>query len=253
MITFTALGKKYKFPHSLEEVSLREFIKYCELERDHQPPKYKELISLKEELSQVPEGDKLDRAGLEAKIEAVLEEVSSPAYMEERLSWAAKVVEFWTVLKYTTIMGEDGGEGMNAPQLEALSFQLQKLVNTPPEVEYSNIIEFKGELWYLPAQYMKDSTVIEYLESSQFYKLQEALAGGQWGALASVICILLRKKGEKYNKKLLERREFFLDMPMNKAYKVAFFFTKRIDTYSTLLGTYTAAQAVSKLRRELTC
>jgi hypothetical protein len=252
MIKFKALGKQYEAPRQLSDITLGRFIQYCTFESKVMPKELKEIIKLNGELSEIPENDKLDRQPVLDKLSALYEIIEADSYGETLISYYAKIVEFWSGLPYAVIMGEDGGESMNIGQLKALSLQLQTLVNTPPEnVEYSPVIEFNSEIWYLPTQYMKNSTVIEYLESSQFYKLQDQLAGGQWGALASVICFLLRKKGEKYSKDLLKRRSMFLGLPMDKAYQVAFFFLKRTNIYSKLLANYTAAQNLANFRQAL--
>lgn len=252
MITFKALGNTYKYPEGLQDISLKKFIEYCEFEKKNRPEKLQELSKLRAELLDIPETDKLDRKPVESKIESLVEEINNPGYIETMISWNAKVIEFWTGLPYATIVGEDGGEGMNLKQMEILADHLLNLVGKLPEVEYTNVIEYMGELWYLGERYMKDSTVIPYLEASQLYKIEEALAGGQWGALAKAICILLRRKGEKYNKKLLEREKFFLQMPMDKALQVAFFFERRTRLYSKLLSTYIASQTNVKLKQALT-
>jgi hypothetical protein len=138
---------------------------------------------------------------------------------------------------------------MNVPQLKALYLKLQGLLVPPEKTPYSNILEHDGETWYLPAQYMTDSSTIEYLESSAFYKLAEELAGGQWGVFGKVMCILVRKKGEKYNKNLMDREEYFLGWTMDKCYKVAFFLTTRMHKLSVASQTYTTAQATAKLKQ----
>jgi hypothetical protein len=252
MVIFEALGEKYSFPENLSEVSLGQFIQYCELENKYLPSKMKELILLQEELAEIPLSDKLDRTPVEEKIETLYQEINSPDYKELILFWYSRIISFWTGLKYETIIGADGGSGMNVAQLKALALKLQELVNTPPEeVEYTNVIEHEGVNYFLPSQYMKEGTVVEYLEASQMYKIQETLAGGQWSSLAKVICILLRKEGEKYSKELLKREELFLRLPMSKAYKVAFFLLKRMDTLKSVFLTYTQAQIVKKLELEL--
>lgn len=251
MINFKANGKSYSYPESLEEVSLGRFIEYCEFEKAKRPSKLKELTKLREELAKTPEEDSTIIERLKERIEALDNEINSPDYLEELLGWYAQVIEFWTGLSKGEILGEVDGFGMNINQLFLLSSKLLALVNDLPKYEYSPVIEHEGQVWHLYAQYMKDSTVLPYLESAQFYKLEEKLAGGQWGALAKVLCLLLRKKGEKYSKDLLKREDYFKKFPMSKAAQVAFFFLKRTANYSIVLNTYTVAQINAKLRRAL--
>lgn len=251
MVDFEVNGKAYKYPLSIEEVTLGQFINYCELEKAQRPPELNELNILQKQLSDRPEEDQQGRKQLSEKIAALWAKIESIEYYETLLSWYAKIVEFWSGLPYAVIMAEDGGPGLKIADLELLAKHLQKLVNTVPEVDYSPVLEFNNELWYMPAPKMKESTVLEYLAASQFYKIEESLAGGQWGALAKVICVLLRKKEEPWNKKLLEREEMFKALPMDKAFMVAFFFSRQMQTYLSLIRTYTTAQANKKLEREL--
>lgn len=251
MITFKALGNTYTYPEDLSEVTLRKFIEYCEYEKKYRPEKLKELSKVKGELADIPESDRLDRKAFEKKVSLLLDDINDPNYFEVMISWYARVISFWTGLPYNIIMGEDGGEGMNLKHLELLSEKLLILVSRLPEVEYSNVIEYKGDIWYLGERFMKDATVTTYLESSQLYKIEEAFAGGQWGALAKAVCILLRKKGENYNRTLLDREEYFLDLPMTKAHQVSFFFKRQTQLYSTLLSIYTASQVNAKLKQGL--
>ncbi len=148
-------------------------------------------------------------------------------------------------------MGLDNGGGMQVHQLQALYYKLEQL-NLPPEkTEYSNIIEWQGEAWYLPSQFMRDATTIEYLEASQFQKLADELAGNQWGVMGKIMAIIVRKKDEKYNSQLVaDREQFFLSWTMDKVYQVAFFLLTRMEKLTAVLGTYQAAQTLSKLRQE---
>jgi len=243
--------KKYSFPLDLSSVTLRQYIDYCNFEKECLPSEFSELRQLYNDLADIPVTDKLDRKPVESRIRELEDTINSFEYVETRITWYAQVVNFWTGLSVDKIMGEVDGVGMDISQLTTLYNRLQQLCLTPDKTEYTNIIEHNGEAWYLPSQYMKDSTVIEYLESSQFYKLADDLAGHQWGVMGKVMCILVRKENEKYSRKLMKREEFFLSWTMDKVYQVAFFLTIRMQKLATVFQTYTHAQALSKLRQEL--
>jgi len=252
--TFSIEGDstKYIIPLDLSEVTLKQYINYCNLENKYLPKEIKELRKLHTDLQDISPTDKLDRQPVEKRIAELNDTIDSFEYKEVLLDWYARVVEFWTGLPYDKIMGVDGGSGMYIAQLQALYYQLERLLIPPKEAEYSQIIEHKGEAWYLPSQYMREATTIEYLEASQFQKLADDLAGNQWGVMGKIMAILVRKKDEKYNSKLVaEREEFFLSWTMDKVYTVAFFLLQRMEKLSAVFQTYTAAQTLSKLRQEL--
>lgn len=242
---------KYVIPLDLSDVTLRKYIDFCNLEAKDLPNELKRLRELYTALAEIPVTDKLDRQPIEAEIEELNTIVEASEYRVTLLRWYATVVEFWTGLAYEKIMGLDGNGGMDVYQLQALYYQLEQL-NLPPEkTEYTNVIEWKGEPWYLPAEYMRDATTIEYLEASQFQKLADELAGNQWGVMGKIMSIIVRKKDEKYSSKLVEEREeFFLEWTMDKVYQVAFFLLTRMQKLTAVLETYQAAQTLSKLKQE---
>jgi len=241
----------YVIPLDLSEVTLQKYIDFCNLEAKYLPKELKRLRELYTALTEIPVTDKLDREPIEAEIEELNTVVESFEYRVPLLEWYAAVVEFWTGLPYDKIMGLDNGGGMQVHQLQALYYKLEQL-NLPPEkTEYSNIIEWQGEAWYLPSQFMRDATTIEYLEASQFQKLADELAGNQWGVMGKIMAIIVRKKDEKYNSQLVaDREQFFLSWTMDKVYQVAFFLLTRMEKLTAVLGTYQAAQTLSKLRQE---
>ena len=248
-------GVQYKCPTKLEEVTLQKFIDYCNLERDFMPNELKQVAKLYEDLNGV--SNQQDEILIEEEINVLLEKINSMQYAETLLSWYARVVDFWTGLPFNMIMARDGGDGMNVDQLKALYLQTQKLIIPPDrpiytkDNPYSNILEHDGAIWYLPDRYMMDSKTIDYLESADFYKHAEELAGGQWGVFGKVMCILVRKKDEKYSKDLYKRESAFLQWPMDKCYEVAFFLMKRMHKLNVASQTYTTAQATAKLKQAL--
>ncbi len=107
--------------------------------------------------------------------------------------------------------GGKHGDGMNVGQLEYLYSTIIRIMNNYEEPEYTNVILVDGELWYLPMRYMEKSTLIEYAEASQFEANLKDLDKGNFGALAKIMCVLVRKEGEMYSDKLLKREEQFLN------------------------------------------
>jgi predicted NAD-dependent protein-ADP-ribosyltransferase YbiA (DUF1768 family) len=125
------------------------------------------------------------------------------------------------------------------------------LFNNLPEVEYSNIIEVNGEAWYLPERYMSNSTVIEFAESAQFQANLSKVEGGEWKALAKMMCVLVRKKDEQYSDKLLSREGIFLKWSLYDCWRVGFFLLKRLEALQPNLAIYTNVQTLRLLKQEL--
>jgi hypothetical protein len=115
-------------------------------------------------------------------------------------------------------------------------------MNNYDEPEYTNVILVNDELWYLPMRYMEKSTLIEYAEASQFEANLKDLDKGNFGALAKIMCVLVRKEGEMYSDKLLKREEMFLNWNLENCLKVAFFLLKRSEISQQNFLIYTAAQ-----------
>lgn len=240
----------YIIPTSLKDITLRDFVGYCDLEKNELPTDIRALHELQDELSLIPESDKLDRQPVLNKIEVLQGIVSNEDYEPILIDWYAKVVSYWTKLSYNKIIGYEG-EGMQLSQLKALYYQFQELVTPSYEPEYSQVIEHNDKLWYLPEQNMTNGTVIEYLEASNFQKLANELAGGEWHVFAKIMCILVKKKDEKYSKDLMIRESMFLDWTMDKVWAVAFFLLKRTETLKTAFLTYTKALNLARLKQEL--
>jgi len=91
-------------------------------------------------------------------------------------------------------------------------------------------------------RYMEKSTLIEYAEASQFEANLKDLDKGNFGALAKIMCVLVRKEGEMYSDKLLKREEMFLNWNLENCLKVAFFLLKRSEISQQNFLIYTAAQ-----------
>jgi hypothetical protein len=163
--------------------------------------------------------------------------------------FARVVAHFAEGITEAEIIGQKG-PGMNVGQLEYLYNTIVSILNNYEEPEYSNVMLVDGELWYLPTRYMEKSTLIEFAEASQFEANLKDLEKGNWGALAKIMCVLVRKEGEPYSDKLLRREEQFLGWNLKNCLQVAFFLLKRNEISVQNLQIYMAAQDLMNAKQE---
>ena len=251
MINFSdSNGNKFCIPSGLQDITLQQYIDYVTLIEPTAPDEYKELVKLNAETD---EGlTKKDIEERDKKIGELIEILDNPLYRSKKLiPFYARVVSFWSGMSEKYILGKDGGLGMNVAHLTTLYLKLLELISKLPEVDYSNVMEVGGELWYLPERFMQDSTVIEFAEAAQFQANLSKVLGGDWLSMAKVMCVLVRKKDEQYNDKLLKREKMFLSWNMLDVWRVAFFLLRRSETYKVSMLCYMNALKLSRLRQAL--
>lgn len=230
MIKFkTSTGIDFKLPASLRDVTLQKYIEFLQF-----------VIPTKPKIL-----ERLDAAENENDFNEILNEIDAIITAREIHPYYLRVLEFWTGLKYSDL------ENMNVQNLNWCYNYLMKMFNNMPDPEYSNVFEVDGELWYLPERYMTNSTVIEYAESAQFQQNMKDLAGGDWQAMAKIMCVICRKKDEVYRSTLLRREKMFLGWNLENIYRVAFFLLKRSETLALSFQAFTSAQDLARLKRVL--
>lgn len=225
----TETGKEINVPSDLKEITLKKYIDFLTLVEPTKPECLKKIDTAKDE-------DELKKAIAE------IDELTTAKHIHP---YYIRVICFWSG------NNENDLQDLEVASLVWLYQYLIKLLNDLPEPEYSNVIEVDGELWYLPERYMTNSTVIEYAESAQFQQNMKDLAGGDWQAMAKILCVLVRKKDEVYRSSLLRRESMFLGWNLADVWRVGFFLLKRSELLQLSFQAYTNAQALSKLRREL--
>ena len=205
----TSDGKVLKTPAGLEDVTLK---------------KYLEFSNNKE----------LDAKGL-------FEEEQLGA---KELRYIAKFVAFWTEgVTYEEL------QGASNDQVMAMYLQINKSLTLPETTQYTNVIEFEKELYFLPMAGMQKSNVFEFIEAAEVEHRTNQLKKGQLAALPHLCAILLRKKDEKYDKEFDEvtrkiRAKKFLNLKMSDAVKVGFFLAKQSNDLAKFLSTYSKAKKI---------
>ena len=245
----TSNGETFDCIEGLRDITLQQFIDFvCHIE----PTKPDVLKQIDEAVQNGndPMLNTKEKELLKIDIDNLIEEVNDPLFRAQELHpYYARVVSFWTGLKEKHILGRDGGEGMNVANLTTLYIKIMEVLNNMPEVEYTNVIDKDEEIWYLPERFMQDSTVIEFAEAAQFQANLAKVLGGDWLSMAKVMCVLVRKKGEQYSDKLLNRESMFLGWDMYNVWRVAFFLLKRSETYRPAMQAYINAQQLARLRQ----
>lgn len=225
----TETGIEINIPSELKEITLKKYIEFLQLVEPSKPECLKKIDQAKDE-------DELKKAIAEID-ELVTARQIHPYYIRVICYWSGN--------------NENDLQDLDVASLVWLYQYIIKLLNDLPEPEYSNVIEVNGEFWYLPERYMTNSTVIEYAESAQFQQNMKDLAAGDWLAMAKILCVLVRKKDEKYHSSLMKREKMFLDWNLFDVWRVGFFLLKRNELLQLSFQAYTNAQALSKLRQEL--
>lgn len=249
-------GKKATMPEGLHEVTLSKYIQFAQSVPKKMPSVLSQYIqaaqAYEEELQREIEhpGNKSRTreqiaAGISrTELDAAIDAKETPENRVAVLQYEAWCVSFWTGIEYDDLLE------MQVTDVKTLYAMLMHRL-TPQETEYTNVLQYKDELWYLPSEFMKSGTVIEYLEASEFEASAAKLAEGRWAVMPELMCILVKKEGEKYHKDLQMRKAMFMNWTMDKVWKVCFFLTTRIERSSVVFLTSTRALQVAQLKQVL--
>jgi hypothetical protein len=253
MIKFTTdNGQSFEYPESLSDVTLKQYLEFLEFVESTKPKVLKDIDTANIKIAEAIELK--DNKGLELarkELDDATENIDDIVQYQQIFPYYARVISFFSGLSVPLILGQDGGAGMRVDHLTGLYVHTTKIFNQLPEVEYSNVLEVNGEVWYLPERFMSDSTVIEFAEAAQFQANLSKVENGEWKALAKMMCVLVRKKDEQYSDKLLKREELFLSWNLLDCWKVAFFLLRRTEVLQLSFQTYTNVQTLMQLKQEL--
>lgn len=245
-------GGSFEYPHDLKDITLQKYIEFIDFVQFTKPQLLKDIDQVQVEARQaIDNNDNKLLDTLDAKLKDIVAKIDDVYLYTECHPYYARVVSFFSGLDIRYILGQDGGNGMDLNHLTWLYNHTVNIFNNLPEVEYSNIIEVNGEAWYLPERYMSNSTVIEFAESAQFQANLSKVEGGEWKALAKMMCVLVRKKDEQYSDKLLSREGIFLKWSLYDCWRVGFFLLKRLEALQPNLAIYTNVQTLRLLKQEL--
>ena len=235
-------GGSFTFPSELADITLKQYIDFATFVEPTMPVEFRRIEEASIARNSAETEQEKEKAWKEFD-EAVHACDDVVMYRKVYPYFARVVAHFAVGISEEVILGGGKhGEGMNVGQLEYLYSTIIRIMNNYEEPEYTNVILVDDELWYLPMRYMEKSTLIEYAEASQFEANLKDLDKGNFGALAKIMCVLVRKEGEMYSDKLLKREEMFLNWNLENCLKVAFFLLRRSEISQQNFLIYTAAQ-----------
>lgn len=209
IFSLPGVDKKYSYPLDATSVKLRDFIDGMVIQREEMPETMREISE---------EKNKAKRLRMAAKVPQVV-------YAHEHIPYMAKIISVFSNLEYDLIVGGyDDYTGMKRSDVETIFRSIVKATTEYKVIEDFKSFEFNGVEYFMPNKFMEGSTVIEYMESSQFQAYYSKLKEGMWGALPFVIAIVAKPEGEIYNKdNTVLRGEAFKDLDLQTAMNVNFF------------------------------
>lgn len=228
MIEIEINKERYNIPSGWGDISLKTYIAYC-----------------KTALSKTPEIlQKIQAEKKAAKRKELYNSITENMYDLELLPHFARTVSALSDVPITLLFE------CEVEQVERLYNMLLSTLKQP-EYSYQNSIEIQGQTFYFPEKLMMKSTLGEYVEAAQYEKVVHDANGNEMEAIAKVACCILKKQGEKFSGEVtLEREPFFLNMPMDAAWRISFFLQKRNAILQPLLAIVLAQQKALKLQQE---
>lgn len=125
-------------------------------------------------------------------------------------------------------------------QVAGLFWRLFKMLHQVPKVSYVETITHNDQTFYLPSEFMQNSTVGDFLEACQLEAQYSKIQNGKFQHLPKLMCILCRRsKNEPYSDALLARESMFKQFTMENVWRVAFFLQTQNRRLLESLQTYT--------------
>ena len=245
----TSNGDKFEYPLNLQDVTLKKYLDFLSLVEPTKPQVLKDIDLLLQQIDEIKKGKEYQEKTLQ--LEEKINSITDLVKAQQIYPYYARVISYFSTLTEDYILGKDGGMGMEVKALEWMYNHIIGIFNNLPEVAYDHIIERGNEVWYLPTQFMKDSTVIEFAETAQFIAQMQSMEAGNWFAMPKVMCVLVRKKDEPYHERLLKREKDFLEWNMLDVWRVCFFLLKQIEKSQISSLISTNSLRLTKLKQEL--
>lgn len=206
-------GSEYECPRRMGDIVLKDFIKLVGQIEKKMPEKMQAIFDEKDE----------------EKRHKLVEELGEWEYQKYFVPYMAKVVSLLCKVPMRKIMGGEGQESrMNIVDLEMLYSNCMGCFAGWEFNEEFDGFDFEGVRYVMPKVHMRGSTVIEFLEASQYQHHYRQLEKGRWEAMPFVVAILARPEGEEYDSdKVEERGKKFLRLPLDVVWNVSFFLMRQ--------------------------
>jgi len=241
MDVFYMLDREVRVPSSLRDIKLGAFVEYMDGLRNDMPKQLEEIITAKI--------DKVRRKKMQAIDDVMYGKIFLPYY-------AKYVAHFCEGLESDMALGQGKWKGktkgMNKRQLEGLFWRIFKMFASYEHEGRKRSFEFNGGVWCFPDEAMKNSTLIEFVESAQFQKNAKELFGGKYAALPRVLAVIFRPEGEVYDDEKIDERValFMKELSVDVALQGAFFLQRLNERFTINLEIYTMKKQLGRLKRE---
>lgn len=201
---FKLNGVLYNIPSSVAAVSIGKYIKYLNDVFQDCPEELNEVCN-------IDEGQTLS-----GNFEALETPVKKKCY-----EYFIKVVSYWTNAPETDL------KTLDLKTLELAFWSIEFLFGSfVPNADFVGF-DIKGINYFLPAENMKQSTLIEFAEAAQYEENLKDLKAGNYIAILDNMAILCRPKGEQYDEsKNAERKKLFYNLGLDVGLNVCFFLSK---------------------------
>ena len=259
MVKFQINDNHYETPEGWHQVTFKKFLlSLTKLE----PLRPKSLVKFLEGLRDAAaeaysKVDNIDTLTAEEKtglVDLAQNEFDSrwakipPKEKDKCHKFMALVVGFWCDIPKSTII-----EAMDLEQLKATFWAIEYELD-PNNATYDENwagFELDGVEYLPPSRYMQNGTVAEFAEAAQYQENFEKVVNGNWLAMADVMAVLCKPKGEilennptKHN----QRKKLFEQVTMDNVINTAFFLLKLKLPLSSNLAIYTLREEVERLK-----
>jgi hypothetical protein len=144
----------------------------------------------------------------------------------------------------------DIDEELTVDELQYLFKKCTTACLQPKEVAYKQLYLHDGVTYTLPDELMRNSTLIEFAEAAQYESALKQTQGGDANGLLKMCAVLLRPVGvTEYSEELFESNvKAFQTLPLQVAYEVAFFLTWLSAKFAISLNHSILREAVEQLQ-----
>lgn len=215
-------GQDYTLPATVNDITLRTFIKWTEVEEKEMPEELRVIVTETDPSKKSLKASRLPKR----------------TYVRKLVPYYAKVVSIVSGIPENILLGDKQHEGAPVMMVDAWYWQavngLDKFEQRPGLDRW----KINGEWWTLPAGQMEKATFGEFAEAAQYEEYVADVAGGNWSRMPYVMAVLLKPEGEKFDPYTFdeiveERAEIMRGLTMDVVYQVSFFLLARNESLKT--------------------
>ena len=241
LVKFSINEIQYNTPKGWSEVLFSKFLEYLDDIQPQRPICLDEFLS--DHYKFISEIDKNleDKERERIAVKMFQQRWNKMKHLEKEIchNFFAVDVGFWCDINPQLIK-----EAMNLEDLKNTFWTLQLEMNpSNSDIDETFVgFEINGVEYLLPKKHMTESTVLEFSESAQFQSQMKNVEGGDFRAMADVMVVLCKPKGEVYSYNEMKhnrRKKLFLSTTMDNVINTAFFLLKLNETLKSNLLIYT--------------